>query len=459
MYKDDEVRISIGELFQTMWSLRWLVLILTGIGMGVGLLLTGLNQQPSYETKASLFVNSKINNQYYRDEKSSPDASDMLLSQTLAETLLQFVKSNRVLEEVAASFPDIDIELLRDSLAVHSVENTSFMTLTLRWESPDEAVDILNKIMEVLPGVMMEIMDIGSVNVIDYAKSAEPVSKQSIRYILIGTVGGALLGCLVVLLVYILVPKIRSKENLEEMLLLGVIGEIPAVEHKRKSEYSCLLDQGKLMPDYREAYGVLTSIFLYLTEKDKKKIIAISSSVPNEGKSTLVYNLAYKLNETGRKVLVLDFDFKYGTLGKLMGLENLSVKKVEERMNQGESLEEMLIQLDSGVFTIRGFREKEVMKQDNMIFRAIAVLKDSFDYILIDTPPVCPISEVMYLRELIDGLVFVVRHGSTGMGSVMDAVNKLKKIDAPIIGCVLNGIKSAGPVYGYYRNYQDYYQD
>lgn len=187
------------------------------------------------------------------------------------------------------------------------------------------------------------------------------------------------------------------------------------------------------------AYGRLAAVFRYLTQQNGQQVIAVTSSITGEGKSTVAYNLALQLTEVGCKVLLLDFDFKKGVLYRLARTRKPKDGDVRTQPREGENLGQLAERLYNGIYTIQGFSEKNIFQVENNIFPAIREMKDTYDYILIDTPPVGVLADVQQMRGLMDGVLFVVRQDSVSYGAVEEALDYLKKAGITVIGSVLNG--------------------
>lgn len=435
---NDEVVISLPELFHSIWRLRWAVLILGVLGGIAGALFLA-GRQPEYETKASMLVNTRTAGGSYQNGTNVPGQEDIRLAQDLAKTVELLSESSRVLERVLerTDCEEVSLKKLKSSISVNAEENTAFLWLTLNWEEPEEAELLLNGLMEVLPEVMLEVMDIGSVNVIDTAAQAEPVSVRAPWSVGIGAGLGVILGCMVGVIFYIFMPKIQSDSSLER-LGLDVLGEIPFV-HRKDKNATVYLGEDELPGVYREAYGRLAAVFRYLTEREKKHIFAFTSSISGEGKTTIVYNLAVRLTEMGCRVLLLDFDFKKRAICRLTDGGQTKEGTVSGVLEDGGNLERLVSRTDTGVYMIRGFCERDIFQAEGRVFPEIRKLKDKFDYILIDTPPVGILSDVQQMWGLIDAALLVVRQDGASIQEVEASIRFLKKAGIALCGSVLNG--------------------
>ncbi|EEQ59565.1 chain length determinant protein [Clostridiales bacterium 1_7_47FAA] len=231
---NDEIEIYIPDLIRSIWDLRWIVLFLMVLGILAGAALS-LGQGTSYETRASMIVNARNINNVYQNGTSVPKNEDIQLARNLAKTVQLLATSNHVLELVLDrdEYNEISLEELKQGITVTMEDDTAFLWLTLNWKNPQQAISILNHLIEVLPEVMLEVMDIGSVNVIDTAGQAKGVPSASFPNIMIGMATGLLLGCILGTTYYLFVPKIRNNSSLEA-LNLDIIGEIPWIDSKKK---------------------------------------------------------------------------------------------------------------------------------------------------------------------------------------------------------------------------------
>lgn len=436
----EELEISIPDLLAAIWDLRLIVIALIVAGGAVGILFSA-SGTPVYETKASMMITARNAAGTYRGGAEYPAREDILLAEDLAKTVQLLASSDRVLtrviENVSEGGAGIPIEQLRQAVEVKAEADTSFLWLTLRWDDSELAAELLNGLMDTLPEVMIEVMDIGSVSVIDRAREVAVVSSNGFKMGGLGIAAGALAGCMLGVCYYLFVPKIRSNDMLES-LGLDVIGTIPGVFEKGKG-IGVYLDTDDPPEDYREAFGRLTAVFRYQAEQEKAQIVAVTSSIEGEGKSTVVYNLALSLTQLGCKVLLLDFDFQKSILYQLAKTRKEKDGDVRTEPRDGEHLEHLLEQMHNEIYTIQGFAQKKLFQIDNDIFPALREMKNRFDYILIDTPPVGILSDIQQMRGLMDGVLLVVRQNRTTSVQVEQSAEFLEKTGIRILGCVVNG--------------------
>ncbi len=181
--------------------------------------------------------------------------------------------------------------------------------------------------------------------------------------------------------------------------------------------------------------------------------MVLTSSVQNEGKSLLAANLAISLaGGTKRKVLLLEGDLRQPALSRLFGC--IQPEGLTEALDGKGSAKWSLYRLDSlplwllfaGVLRDRPLE----LLQSPQLIRLLAQLEESFDWIVIDAPPVLPLADAGLWARLADGVLLVVRENRTPRKILLRALDNLNK--RGLLGLVLN--EASGPDGTYYKRYQ-----
>lgn len=206
----------------------------------------------------------------------------------------------------------------------------------------------------------------------------------------------------------------------------------------------------------REAYKTLrTNVLFALTGEEKSKAIVVTSSMQGEGKSTTTLNLAISYAMTDRKVLVIDCDLRRPKLAQLLkmnskvGLSNLIVDP--------SLLDQAIIHTQhEGVDVILSGNippnPSELLGSVRME-RLLETLKQTYDYIFLDSPPVNMVTDAVVLAPKSDGVLLLVRANQSEEGLVVHAVEQLEYAKAKILGFVLNGVELDRTPYAY-RKYR-----
>ncbi|MGN0493363.1 MAG: CpsD/CapB family tyrosine-protein kinase [Acutalibacteraceae bacterium] len=210
-----------------------------------------------------------------------------------------------------------------------------------------------------------------------------------------------------------------------------------------------------------EQYKLLrTNLSFTLPEDVKCPIIGVTSSMRGEGKSTTAVNLSYALAQSGKKVILIDGDMRLPSIAKKMRMENTSGLSNLLFSYDSEQLENYKSQyLDNWYIVPSGElppNPSELLGSRKM-GRLLNRLSESFDYIVIDFPPVNIVSDALAASKLITGMILVVREDYTEKKELEACVRQLKLSDVNVLGCLLNGAKSGKNSYGKYKKYYKSY--
>ena len=206
-----------------------------------------------------------------------------------------------------------------------------------------------------------------------------------------------------------------------------------------------------------EAYRVIRTSVQFAQAGKELKTIAITSCTPNEGKSMTVANLAIVLTQAGKSVLIMDCDMRNPTVHKNFNLSNkvglsncISMGTAVADAVQATAIEG-LDALTAGVIPPNPSELLGSERMQNILQRA----KVEYDYVLIDTPPVLPVTDSLVLGRMVDGLILVIDSGEIKVEMAREVKNQLVHAGANILGVVLNKVRSEhhGYGYGYYYYY------
>ena len=198
-----------------------------------------------------------------------------------------------------------------------------------------------------------------------------------------------------------------------------------------------------------EAYRLLRTNLLYALVDNPPKIIVLTSPGPGEGKSTTCANLGVVLAQAGKDVLILDCDFRKPVMHKFFGLRNLRgvVDVVVEAHSLQEVLQEPVQKLK--VVTVGPIPPNPTEILGSQRFsQFLAAVRQRFDYVLVDVPPVELVSDPAILAAQGDGVLLVVDAQSTRKRSVQKAMRGLEAVGANVLGTVMNNLRPTKD--GYY---------
>ena len=199
-----------------------------------------------------------------------------------------------------------------------------------------------------------------------------------------------------------------------------------------------------------EAYRSLRSNIEYSSFDDEYRAIVVTSSVPGEGKSTTSGNLALSLAQSGNKVLLVDCDMRKPSIHKKFKISNMS--GTAELLLRKESFEDVANFYNENLTIITAGKippNPSEMLSSRAMTAFIKEMKKEFKYIILDTPPLQAVTDAQVLSTKADGVLLVVRAGSTKREMVLNSVDLIKKVHGKIIGTVLNGVENKKNNYYY----------
>jgi len=200
-----------------------------------------------------------------------------------------------------------------------------------------------------------------------------------------------------------------------------------------------------------EAYRSLKTNIQYSSFDKEYKTIVITSSNPGEGKSTTSGNLALTLAEGESRVLLVDCDMRKPSMHKNFRVTN--TYGIADILLQRKKVMDVAHMYNKNLSIITAGKvppNPAEMLGSKAMSAFLEEMKEHFDYIILDTPPVQVVADAQILSTKVDGTIIVVRAGVTKKEDVNDTVNTLKKVNANIIGTVLHAVDNSKNKYYYY---------
>lgn len=239
---------------------------------------------------------------------------------------------------------------------------------------------------------------------------------------------------------------VYSTPEIEGLTRLPTLGEIPAVS---KQPAQTIFLNGT-SPQGEAFRRLRTNIF---AAKPTLQTLLVTSAEPGEGKSTIVVNLALAIAHSGRKVIIIDADFRLPTLHKFfslpnnIGLSNILTQNVPlAQALQSSAIAEVKI-LTSGPLPPRPV---ELLDSDPMA-QLLNALKQNFDVILVDSPALLAVADAAVIASLVDGVILVVGQAQTRQEAIRAVQSQLATVKAQVIGVIVNRTQ-ANKSYYYYHH-------
>jgi capsular exopolysaccharide synthesis family protein len=277
----------------------------------------------------------------------------------------------------------------------------------------------------------------------------EPASPRLLLDLIIGLVVGLALGVGLALLRQLVDTRVRSPQDIERLTDAPVLGGIPF--DRSIASHRIAVREASLGP-VAEAYRSLRNSLRFLTLDGEPPAIVVTSSIASEGKSTTAVNLAVAMADTGASVAIVDADLRRPTVGSYFGLdEGLGLTDVLAGLT---TLDEALQSWGDTKLRIlpagQSAPNPNELVQSDAMARLIASLREQFDVVLFDAPPLLPVSDAAVLARLTSGAIVVCAARQVRSPQVAGALHGLATVEARLLGVVPTKLRrSMSEAYSY----------
>jgi succinoglycan biosynthesis transport protein ExoP len=302
-----------------------------------------------------------------------------------------------------------------------------------------------------------------SITIQERAPGAGPVPSETLKYLVLGLLGGLAAGVALAFGLNYLDPSLRTIDQVEQRTGLGVVVAVPRIKESPSRGGG-----GAELPTVRDRRGTIAEAFrtmratlAHIAGRDKNRVFLITSAIPGEGKTFTSTNFAATLAQQDLRTLLIDADLRKPSVSKLLFNENLKPGLSELLLGQcaaddaivPTSIENLSFMPAGGIAP----NPSELLAQGKLR-EVIDSLKDRFDRIVIDSSPVLAVRDPLLLAPFVDACCLIVRAGHSPSKATTTAVRLLAEAGVPAKGVVLNAVREgSGAYYSYaYRTYGTY---
>ncbi len=478
----DEETIDLRRYIGVFLSYWWLLVLVPTIG-GVLSYFYSRSQDPIYEAKATILVQ-------YRGSGFVPGFSDFRRSEELASIYRRLITAKPFFESVQEKDTGLlDGVELQSMVSASTASNPPVLEVQVRHRDPVVAATTAQVVAEEFIGYAIEqrlvefarwrsaaasqgIADIqglvtAQLAAIDSLSLLEPVTLPGSPVVprtrvnaILGTLLGLILAAGGVLLLDSLRDTVRFPDQLARRFGVEGLGGIFKWSRHDTNGASLLLVSAP-NSSYAEAFRQIRANLQFATANNTNKILLVASPGPQEGKSTVISNLAVALAHAGKRVVTVDGDLRrpsihelFGTINREPGLSNYLADFNAEVSDVIQPTEV------EGVHVIPGGpnppNPAELLGSPKM-YTLLQELAQRYDSVLLDSPPVLLVADASIMASQADGVIMVVDGFNTRSSSLKAALDVMRNTHVNILGVVMNKLKPARFGYGYNYPYHYYY--
>jgi capsular exopolysaccharide synthesis family protein len=413
--------------------------VLLGLLVGVGV---SMLMPPTYSASVTVFVSARSPG---GDVAAAAEGGD-LSAQRMA-TYLEVMRSQRVGTEVAERLGGgLTADEVLDKISASTTPDTLLLTATVEDESPQRAADIANMLADRFNATVAELEqpDPATPPVVTaqtFERAVPPVSPTAprpVQNVALGLALGLLAGVGLALLRNALDQSVKSRGQLQRAVDAPVLATIAEDNDVRVHR---LAFRERPRGRVAEAFRQLRANLQFVDVNDDHQMILVTGAGPGAGTTTTVCNLALAMADAGKRVLVIEADFRRPRAADLFGIErtvgltNVLARRMDW-MPAVQRWHESLDVLPSGPLPPN---PSELLSQPTME-RLLADVRARYDTVIIDTPPLVAVSDASVLAPQVDGVVLVARWGKTTTTAAGDAAEALRTVSARLLGSVLTMI-------------------
>jgi len=378
--------------------------------------------------------------------------SDEVSAQRIS-TYTELMGSRRLAGEVitALRLPETP-EQLANRVSVTTTPDSALIAAAVTDSSPDQAVRIANAIGDAFirdvaqieqpadpaarPPVVAKVFQ-------PAVPPADLVAPRPLLYLAGGVVLGLLIGFAAAAIRSALDTRVKSRNQLEEILGAPVLG---AIGRDRTMRSSPLRMYGASHTPLAEAFGHLRTNLQVAAIERQRKTILVASATSGEGRTATVCNLGLALAKTGAHVLIVDADLRHPSVAGRLGVPDAPglIDALDTAASAKTFVRPVRATLDALPSGLCPPNPSEVLGSQRMT-DLLTSLRDAYDVVLIDAAPLLPVTDAAVLASRVDGVLVVVRHGRTRVQDVCAARDALHVVDGRILGSVLTMVGHTGP--------------
>lgn len=369
-----------------------------------------------------------------------------------AVAYLALIKSGSVADKIIADNPGLNLDRaqIQGNLNASVASDSALINVSATASSPEVAQALANSSLQAVAKVVNELEGSSSVKVVpleDATLNNTPISPDIPKLVMTGAGAGLGLVFITILLRRTLDTKLRTRNDATQATEAGILGVLPVSEEL--SEENILRADSDHMS--QEAIRQMRTNLRFVNIDNPPRSILVTSAEPGEGKSTVSTSIARALADAGEPVIIIDADLRRPTIAKKFKIDS-KVGLTQVLAGQVELADAVRQFEDSQLFILPAGRippnPSELLGSEKMR-QLIAELAGEF-IVVIDVPPVLPVTDAVLLSTAVDGVILVGTVGKTRKENLAEAALNLRKVSATILGVIINKAPRTGLGNSYY---------
>lgn len=482
--RKEDIEVDLQRLVKALWKKLWVIVFSCIFGAVIALLVSTLLITPLYQSSAMFYVNN--GSLSVGDAALSLTTGDISAAKNLVDSYIVILNTRTSLNDVI-DYAEVDrtYEEVREMIFASAVNSTEIFEVVVTSPDAEEAEKIASAIAYILPKRISSIIEGTSAEVVDSAIIAsKPSFPNHLTNTVIGFALGMVLSAAIIALKEVFNITIRNEEDVASVCKHPILAAVPDMTAHSKGGYYYYSHDKRKQKIQRpgvanqpvligrdisfaasEAYKLLrTKLQFSFADDSNSHVIGLSSALSGEGKSLTAVNLAYTLSQLNKKVVLIDCDMRRPTLAEKLGIQKKpGLSEFLSGQSKGElTCQKCGIKNDEDAFDVIAAGQNppnpvELLSSARME-KVVNRLRDIYDYVILDLPPVEEVSDALAVAKMTDGMLLVVRQNYCNRPALSDTSHQFEFINARVLGIVFNGTSESDGKYGkkYYKKYGKY---
>lgn len=452
---ENNEEIDIKRIIEIIFSKKLIITLIILLSVTLGYVYSYYYKKPEYKSSVTILLVADEN----KTDKSLTQ-TDVNLNNGLISTYSSIAKSSSILQKTIQNLNlDIPVSKLEQNVEAKQIDNTQFLEISVKNESPERAKNIANELAEVFTEQIKEIYNLQNISIVDKAETEEnPCNINHMKDMIIFGFAGIVLSIIIVMIIYMFDDTVKDQKDIEKNIKLRIIGTLPVDREKTE----LIVENNPKSPIVESIKTIRTNI-LYSTRKNS---ILVTSCKEKEGKSWVINNLAVTFAQTGKRVILVDANLRQENnkneifnIEKCEGLSDFIREISEDQMENLEKARKYIKEtsipnlhiMQNGTIPPN---PAELISSKNMK-RLVNLLKNMYDIVLIDGTSSILVADSIALSSMVDSTILVAENRKTKINDLKKVKKLIEDVNGNILGVILNRVdvqsgKYYGKKYGYY---------
>lgn len=451
-------KIDLIRIIDNVWKgakRYWYLLVAVVLLLGVFFCVRSYRSySPVYSANATFTITSDTSSLYSSSYVNTKTAGQIVKT-------FPYILNSGILQKKIAE--DLGTETIPGNITTETLGSTNMITIIVSSSDAQDAYDILQSVIKNYPEVAEPVIGKVSMNLLDMTDVPESVSNPPNykRDAMKGMLLGAALGAVFLLIYAFTRTTIHEEDDFKKMLNVDCICTIPQIVFKKRGKEfrkDISIYNKKISQTFLEAVRMLRARIEKEAKKNDLKVFLVTSAEAGEGKSTIAANIAMALAMRGSKVALVDCDLRNPSVRERLNMEAEGVGLCEYLLEEAEVSDVLKWNETYQMYVVPGGQPignaSELIDSPRMT-TLLDSLKETVEYIILDTAPVGILTDTAVLAEAADAALFVVKQDYANRAAILEGIEQLAESRIYISGCILNGVQNAVGGYGY-KNYRYY---